>query len=86
MIGQTHKQTNRDYNFIYINKWILAWEPSFVWKIKLDTKIQGMVMKNTGSRIIMKLFSGLKLKWRNKRIATAEGFKMSAFKKNVRLY
>ena len=48
MIGQTHKQTNRDYNFIYINIWILAWEPSFVWKIKLDTKIQGMVMKNTG--------------------------------------
>ena len=42
------RQTNIDYNFIYINIWILAWEPSFVWKIKLDTKIQGMVMKNTG--------------------------------------
>ena len=51
-----------------------------------NTKYGNTEYGNTEYGIIMKLFSGLKLKWRNKRIATAEGFKMSAFKKNVRLY
>ena len=42
--------------------------------------------RNTGSRIIRKFFSVLKLKWRNQRNATAEGFKMASFKKNCWLY
>ena len=59
----------------------------WIWKYRIRiNRIRKNGYGNTGSRIIRKLFSALKLKWRNKRNATAEGFKMAAYKKNCKLY